>query len=349
MKYLKYFQQESEYTQFKDSADYVLPNVSYVVAANSIYYESPVVIPHNEILYTTNDGNVVTPDDIEVFGANIVSNTYVDGKGVIEFDGDVTTIGDYAFFNCSNLTSITIPSSVTSIGENVFTNCVYLTSITIPDSVTSIGYCAFADCSSLTSVIISDGVTTIGEYAFRDCTSLISITIPNSVTTIGDWAFKNCTGELIINSKIVETDYSFGNYPSNQHWLDSAMFTKLTIGDSIEKIGNFAFSQCTSFTSITILDSVISIGDGAFQNCTSLTSVTIPDSVITIVDYAFFNCSKLISVYCKATTPPSLGGTRIFEGYAAGCKIYVPTNSVSAYKSAANWSNYADDIVGYDF
>ena len=106
---------------------------------------------------------------------------------------NVTTIGDCAFFYCSSLTSITIPVSVTSIGNYAFYNCSSLTGITIPDSVTSIGVGAFEFCTSLTSITIPEGVTSIGNGAFLGCTSLTSITIPESVTTIGDYAFYGCT------------------------------------------------------------------------------------------------------------------------------------------------------------
>ncbi len=93
---------------------------------------------------------------------------------------------------------ITIPNSVTSIGDFAFTGCVNLTSITIPNSVTSIGWYAFYGCSSLTSITIPDSVTSIGDEAFKDCSSLTSITIPDSVTFIGNAAFDGCLSDLTI-------------------------------------------------------------------------------------------------------------------------------------------------------
>jgi hypothetical protein len=77
--------------------------------------------------------------------------------------------------------------------------------------------------------------------------------------------------------------------------------------------------------------------------------VNIPDSVTTIGGYAFYWCTSLISVYCKATTPPSLSGSSVFDYNGSGFKIYVPAESVGAYKSADGWSEYASAIVGYDF
>ena len=116
----------------------------------------------NVIIYTSSNGKVVTPYKRDVFGANIVSNTYNNGQGVIIFDAPVTSIGNDAFSDCTSLTSVTIP-----------------------DSVTSIGNYAFYECSSLTSVTIPNSVISIGNYAFRSCTSLTSVTIPDSVTSIG--------------------------------------------------------------------------------------------------------------------------------------------------------------------
>ena len=104
----------------------------------------------------------------------------------------VTTIGEYAFSNCTSLTSVTIPDSVTSIDNSAFTNCISLTSVTIPDSVTSIGSWAFSSCKNLTSIVIPDSITTISLGTFHKCTSLTSITIPDNVTSIGSDAFGYC-------------------------------------------------------------------------------------------------------------------------------------------------------------
>ena len=158
----------------------------------------------------------------------------------------VTTIGDYAFYECENLTGITIPESVTTIGKGAFAGCNNLTSITIPDGVTSIGERAFFGCNNLTSITIPDSVTTIGDYTFHGCESLTSITIPDSVTTIGDYAFYGCKS-----------------------------LTDVTIFGNNITIGGMAFYGCERLQNLQIYGSGIAIAKGAFHS-TGLTEVTIP-------------------------------------------------------------------------
>ena len=224
-----------------------------------------------------------------------------------------TKIGEYAFRNYSKLKEITIPDSVTSIGSNAFCNCSGLTSINIPDGVTSIGEDTFHTCSKLASVTIGNGVTSIGSNAFYNCGSLTTVTIPNSVTSIGRSAFSSC---------------------------DS--LTTVTIPNSVTSISGYVFSYCYNLTSINIPDGVTSIGEQTFYSCRGLKSVTIPDGVTSIGTYAFSECSRLTSVTINAITPPSLG-SGVFSG-TNNCPIYVPAESVDAYKQATNWSSLADRI-----
>lgn len=155
--------------------------------------------PENEIWYTSKDGTIVEPDEVvkryisQVFGANIVSNTYQDGKGVIVFDDDVKFIGALAFKNNCNLTSISLPWCVTVIHKDSFNGCTSLSSITIPWGVTDIGERAFYNCTGLTNIIIPNSVVGIGDRAFANCTSLTSISIPYpSDIVLGDKAFAYC-------------------------------------------------------------------------------------------------------------------------------------------------------------
>ena len=167
---------------------------------------------NNKIFYTSTDGQIVNPHRIDVFGSNIISNTYSEGVGIIEFDGDVTKIGYTAFSYCNTLQTIVIPDSVTSIGENAFFTCNRLTSITIPNGVTSINIGVFENCSSLTTITIPDGVTSIGQVAFYGCTSLTSITIPNGVTSIDIGVFERCTSLISITIPFSVRDIEYNAF-----------------------------------------------------------------------------------------------------------------------------------------
>ena len=254
------------------------------------------VIPNNQIWYTSTDGKIVVPYATDGFGANIISNTYENEKGVITFDGEIKAIGNWTFRGCHSLASINIPDSVISIGDY-----------------------AFSYCSSMTRIIIGNNVTSIGDNAFKSCSNMTNITIPKGITSIGKSAFENCSG-----------------------------LTSVAIPNGITSIENRTFYDCHRLTSINIPDGVALIGSHAFCYCSSLANITIPYSVTSIGIDAFKYCSGLISIYCKPTIPPTLGDSA-FYNISLSAKIYVPTASVDAYKSASGWSSYASMIEGYDF
>ena len=229
----------------------------------------------DEIWYTTTDNQPLTPNKtgVDIFGANIVSNTYENGKGVIKFDGPVTLIGEKAFGtsaegSASTLQEIVIPNSVTSIGVHAFSYCCdELISIVIPDNVTSIGRTALACLDKLESVTLGKNVETLGSYAFSKCSSLKNINLPESLTAIPDYCFRYCSS-----------------------------LASITIPDSVTSIGEYAFYDCTSLTSVTIPDSVTSIGERAFRGCDALESIEIPAGVEVLSPQIFAGCNKLKDV-----------------------------------------------------
>ena len=182
------------------------------------------------------------------------------------------------------------------------------TKINIKDGTTLIADGAFSGCSGLTSVTIPNSVTSIGYQAFYNCKALTSITIPNSVTSIGYQAFSGCSG-----------------------------LTSLSIPNSVTSIGNYAFSGCSGLTSLTIPNSVTSIGEYAFWGCSGLTSLTIPNSVTSIGLCAFQDCYGVTSITCEANTPPDCQ----YFGFG-DVIVYVPTNSVEAYKKADVWKDFSN-------
>lgn len=168
----------------------------------------------------------------------------------------VTSLGMYAFYECGNLTSVSIPGSVTSIGDEAFYNCSSLTSVTIPSSVTSIGWRAFGRCSSLTSVSIPGSVTSIEEYAFYECSSLTSVTIPGSVTSIGGFAFYNCSSlTKIVNFNPTPQaigENTFEMVPSNcVVYIPNGSLKAYTLADG--------WTQFTDFREMGALDIKLSV------------------------------------------------------------------------------------------
>ena len=284
-------------------------------------------VKNNVIYYTSSDGSIVVPYLFN-FGANLTTNNYTD-NGQMTFDAVVFYIGDYAFYNCTSLTSIEIPNSVISINQKTFSQCIRLKRIVIGSNVTSIGYYAFDGCTSLTSIEIPNSVTSIGNYAFSGCSGLTSIEIPNSVTSIGSGVFSGCSG---LTSIIVSVGNSIYDSRNNCNAI-------------IETTSNILIAGCKN---TIIPNSVTSIGSYAFSGCSGLTSIEIPNSVTSIRQNAFSDCSNLSSIYIKSTTPPTLGFNAFYRN-ASKRKIYVPRASLNAYKTASDWSAYADAIEPYGF
>ena len=252
----------------------------------------------------------------------------------------VTTVGNAAFQECTELTSVTLPSSVTTIGDWAFWGCTYLTSFTIPSSVTRIGNNAFEYCTGLRSISIPESVTRIGDYVFRGCTGLTSVSIPESVMSIGNDAFNGCTGLTSIS------------IPSSVTRIGDGVFRNctgarsLTISESLTDIATYAFAGCIGLQSISIPESVTTIEDYAFDGCKGVRSVSIPSSVTSIGGSAFDGCTGLTDVTVQYTDPIecSCNSYAFHNSSYATATLHVPAGSKEAFENSEPWSGFGTII-----
>ena len=309
---------DNEFTKSTSKEFSIERNVIKPISAFEV--ELVETIPNNQIWYTSSDGNVITPKT-GVFSANITSNIYENGKGIITFDKELTTIGENAFYLSTTLTSIIIPNGVITIENSAFDSCYSLTDVTMPNRLTTICDDAFKLCSSLANITIPNNVTLIGEFAFSNCTGLASFIIPNSVAEIGAYAFNNCSSlsDIIIPESVrFIGDCAFSSCPyllikvddnntiydsrdncnaiieTNSNTLIQGC-NNTVIPNDITIIGDNAFAY-SDIENITIPDGVTTIGGAAFFNCYSLKNIVIPNSVNAIKGSAFYNCNSLNSI-----------------------------------------------------
>ena len=248
-----------------------------------------------------------------------------------------------------NLTNLVIPSTVTyegkvynvtRIGFDAFNQCDKLTFVDIPSSVKTIGVGAFYFCSSLTSITLKEGLEHIEWNAFEDCRSLENITFPNSLKTIGNYAFSNTLWYKNHPNGAVYAGNVFYKYKG-----DIPQNTSFVIKEGTVSISPYAFvkenyHEDYSLVSVSIPNSVEVIGEGAFYRCRALTSIVIPDGVTTIETLAFHYCKALKSVTCEAVNPPALSGSVFLSTPIADATLYVPAESIEAYKTAAQWKEF---------
>ena len=300
---------EDTFSKSTDKEITIERNVIHPMKPIKVDIESDSV-PDNEIWYTSTDGEIVVPYSTTVFGANFISNTYENGRGVITFEDDVKFIGKSAFMYCSDLESIIIPNTVTYISSNAFCDT-SLESIVIPENVISIGEQAFGSCDKLQSISLPDGLKSIGKYAFGSCRNLSDIVLPGEMTVIEEGMFYGCSS--VTNINLPKNITTIGAYS-----FHGTSVTNITIPNKVVSIGNSAFNGC-NLVNLTIPASVTSIGYNAFEgssvelviNCnipagqsiytrpfydTNFTKVTIGDAVTSIGRLAFYGCTSLTSL-----------------------------------------------------
>lgn len=238
----------------------------------------------------------------------------------VTIPNSVISISSWAFYCCKGLTSVTIPNSVTSIGSEAFLGCSGLTTVTIPNSVKSINYKTFYNCSGLTSVIIPSSVTSIGQDAFYGCNNLVTITIPNSVTSIKKYAFQNCSS-----------------------------LTTVTIPNSLKSIETYAFDGCSSLSSVHISDleawckikfdgarsNPLFYAHNLYINEKKVMDLEIPNSITYLNDFVFCGCSSLTSVIIPNNNVTTIGKDAFAN--CSGITSFLIPNSVTTIKDEAFW------------
>ena len=285
----------------------------------------------SKISYMEIDGNVVEPSS---YNYNFTS-----GKHIVKIITDDTVMNNDLISATGFVTDINVGKNYTSIANETFSDNRWgqLKTVNLSDSITSIGNTSFAN-ESITSLIIPNSVTSIGNNAFRGI-STTNVVIPNSVVNMGMYTFgdaQNLQNATIGSGLTTLSQGVFYQCPNLQ---------KVTIkGNNLQEIGSECFSNCSNLNNFTIPNSVTSIGFAAFQG-SGLTSITIPSNVTSIGTAAFSDCSGLTTVRVESTTPPLDFAGGAFDNNAEGRKIYVPAESVDAYRRAEGWSQYAEDIL----
>ena len=282
--------------------------------------------PNNEIWYTTTDGNVVDFCDVDVFEADLVSNTYEDGRGIWRFDAPLTRIGqskngysvkeDSPFCQMSTLETVSLPESIEELYTFTFFHCENLRNIQFPSHLRRSASEVVSHCGINTVTIPQ--IDEIVDAFLYDCQDLSAIDGPGST------ADRRC---LISEGRMLA--------------FAPKGLTSFSIPEGVVRIGSFVFFGCSGLTDIVFPDGLCHINSYAFMNCRGLTELVIPASMISIGIQAFSSCKRLERITILAETPPFCGNS--FED-TNNCPIYVPAQSVDAYKSSGYWSAYADRI-----
>ena len=296
-------------------------------------------VPCNQIWYTSTNGDVVNPYRSNAFGANILSNEYVNGKGIITFDNDVTAI-EGAFLGCTSLSEITIPDSVLSIGLNTFAGCTSLRSATLSNNITKIGQNAFYNCSALQSITLPSRLTTLGQSAFESCSSLNDVYIKSSFD-VGYKAFASCPLDIRFYVDNLSIWLGLTNVSNLTHisgynlFVNNTELTNLQIPDGVVlKAG--CFSHCNSLIRVNIPGTIESVPDSAFNTCRNLTRVDFWQGVKSIGYSAFSSCYNLSFVWFPSVT--TIDAYAFFYCSIEELTIQEKVSSIGNYAFANNFS-----------
>jgi len=280
------------------------------------------------IYYDVKEKTAIVVSGDNKYTGNISIPSRVSNGGI---DYTVTEIGSFAFYECSDLESVTLPSSLESIGMYSFTKCTSLRTISIPNHVSSIGTYAFWGCVNIVSLTLPSALKSIESHTFYECRNLKSMTIPYGVRRIGSHAFEGC--RMMANVSI----------PNSVNAIESFAFdgcsslSSLTLPDQLTSLEMYVFSGCSRLTSLEIPNSVTSIEENAFMNCSGLKSISIPGSVEFIGDRAFTGCKAIQSVIVDIDNPFAIDSYVFERDVKKNAVLHVPYGLRSVYKETSGW------------
>lgn len=295
---------------------------------------------------------------------NEYSFSYCLSLKTITLSNSITNIYRNCFQDCSALKSIVIPSSVFLVKQSTFLNCISIEYIVLSNNISTIENQAFYGCYSLQRITFSNSLSVIGEVILGNCFSLKTITIPENVNTLGYSICENCYSlktVIIKNNSLSDDGEMFNgcNSLSNVKILGEIttiplmIFTQcrslsnITIPNSVTKIDNGAFQDCFTLKEIILPTNLSNLGNNIFYNCESLSKLKIPKNILNIYSQTFYDCKSIIEYdFSEHTSVPILSNINAFYHINKICKIKVPASLESEWKTATNWSTYANYIVG---
>lgn len=262
----------------------------------------------------------------------------------INIPNSVTSIGEYAFSDCSGLTSISIPNSVKSIGEYAFSGCESLISFDIPNNIKIIENGTFSYCSNLTSIVIPNAVDSIGDYVFRGCTALAYFTISYREAEL---KLGSNGSEPLFADCPLDTVYIGGNisYPTSSSdgyspFYRNTSLQTVRITDKETEISGNEFYGCTGLKNVTLGNGIEHIGEYAFSGCSSLDNFTFGTHVQDIGEEAFSDCTAMTRLVSNTVVPPVCGAQALDDINKWTCQLFVPEGSVASYQQADQWKDF---------
>lgn len=283
----------------------------------------------------TSLANVIFPSSLRQIYGNAFSE--ISALKTVEFNDGILGIGSSAFSN-SGLTTVTLPNSLTYLGDYAFSDCKDLSSISIGTGITEIPYNCFSGCNALTSVDLPEHVTSIGGGAYSYCDGLVSITLPSSIIEVGASAFASCSNleEVVIPDNVTSLGEKAFQYDSK--------LKHVQIGKGVATLEKDLFNGCESLSSVELSEGLTTVSNFVFEDCSSLKTVTFPSTLTTLSESTSFGWSP-DSLYFLGTQPAA--GERStdepFYGLYDKTKVYVPESAFSDYKQSPVFKKFFDE------